>query len=163
VQRQYAGVEGKEWRWAEKGETGISGEQAVFKNITVWPPKPGRAWIQNGIMYRSSDFRLGEATNPKAPTFEQPLYEAVKEAYYPFKAPESTILPPLAMSQADAGQLADLQTTINNFVIQSETNFITGKQDPNDDGTWNSYLNKLKQMKLSTYLDINQKAYEGKS
>ncbi|HVX43930.1 MAG TPA: substrate-binding domain-containing protein [Mycobacteriales bacterium] len=163
VQRQYAGVEGKEWRWAKKGETGISGNQAVYKNITVWPPKPGRAWIQNGIMYRSNDFRLGEATNPKTPTFEQPLYEAVKEAYYPFKVPQSMILPPIAMSQTDAGQLADLQTTINNFVTQSETNFIIGKQDPNDDGAWNSYLNKLKQMKLSSYLDINQKAFEGKS
>jgi hypothetical protein len=73
------------------------------------------------------------------------------------------VLPPLAMSQTDAGQLADLQTTINNYVSQSEVNFIIGKQDPNDDGAWNSYLKKLEQMKLSSYLDINQKAYEGKS
>jgi putative aldouronate transport system substrate-binding protein len=158
--RNYAGVEGTEWRWARKGEKGINGKQALYSDITVWPPKPNRAWIQNAIMYRSDNFRLGQETDAKHPTFEKLLYEDTKSAYYPLREKQENQLPPLAMSADDAGDIADLQVTITNYVLQSMTKFIQGKPDPNSDSAWNNYLSTLKKMNLSKYLDVNQRAYD---
>ncbi len=159
VVRSYQGVQGKNWRWAKQGEKGINGAQAIYNNLTLWPPKPNLAWIQNGIMYRSDGFRLGEAVDPAHPTFEKALYENSKAAYYPYRQKQDLQLPPLSMTSDEAGQIADLQTTINNYVIQMMTKFTQGKPDPNQDGAWNNYLATLNKMGLPKYLQINQKAY----
>jgi len=156
------GVFGSDWRWAKKGETGIDGRQAIWKDITTWPAKPGRSWVNDGLNYRSNNFRLGEAVDPAHPTFEKLLYENTKRAYYPYRQTQDLQLPPLAMTSDQSGQLADLQVTINDYVLSMMTKFILGNSDPNDDKAWNSYLGTLNKMNLSHYLAINQEAYQSR-
>lgn len=160
VIRAYQGVQGTEWRWAKQGEKGINGEQAVYLNLVLWPPKPKRAWIQNSIMYRSSDFRLGEAVDPAHPTFERALYEETKSAYYPYRQPQEKRFPPLTLTSDQAGDVSDLQVTITNYVLQMQTKFIQGTADPNKDSVWKNYLATLNSMNLSKYLSINQQAFD---
>lgn len=162
VMRAYQGIKDKDWRWAKKGETGINGEQAIYNNIVLWPPKPNHAWIQNSIMYRSDGFRLGEAVDPAHPTFEKALYENSKSSYFPYKQNQNLQLPPVTMSSDAAGDFADLQVTIQNYVIQAMTKFIIGSQNPNDEKAWNTYLNTLKSMNLAKYISINQQAYDNR-
>ena len=58
--------------------------------------------------------------------------------------------------------MADLSTTINNYVKQMLTKFTVGSADPNDDKQWKHYLDTLGQMGLDEYLKINQKAYDNR-
>jgi putative aldouronate transport system substrate-binding protein len=158
--RSVFGVLDSDWGWAKKGEVGINGQQAIYTEISNYPPAPGHSWAERGIPYRSSAYRLAETVDTTKPTFEKPLYEGTKTAYYPYREQQDVELPPLILSSDQAGQVADLKTTITNYVEQSMTNFIVGKQDPNDDKAWTSYLSTLKSMDLPTYLSINQKAFE---
>src|SRR5690606_12209780 len=70
ILRSYCGVEPGSWRYAKPGENGINGKQALWTTKGTWPPENGMWWDQNGVDYRSNDFRLGEVADPKAPTFE---------------------------------------------------------------------------------------------
>lgn len=153
------GVLGRDWHWAKQGDVSLNGGQASFVVDSVWPPAH-RWWGQDATAYQSNDFRLSQGVNPKSPTYEKALYEQTKSAYYPYRQPQSMQLPPLYMTTSQTSQVADLATTINNYVTQSMAGFITGKQDPNDDGKWNSYLSTLKKMGLPRYLDIYSKAYQ---
>lgn len=156
--RQYIGAKDEAWEFAKVGDIGIGGQQAVYNYKVLWPPKPGEAWSQAGLSYRSSDYRLGERVDPKNVTFEKPLYEQTHRAYFPYRQPIEAQVPPLKLSNDQAGQIADLKVTIETYVTESLAKFVRGDMDPNDDGVWRKYLQTLDQMNLSTYLGVQQDA-----
>jgi len=160
--RSYAGVLGEDWRWAEKGELGINGKQALWKQIVTWPPKTGRWWAQLGVQYRSNDFRLSEAVDAAKPTFEKPLYEYTKQDYFPYREDQAMQLPPLYMDEDQAAQTGEIATTINNYVSEMLAKFTNGQVDVTNDGEWNKYVSTFDEMGLSTYLQIHQAAYDAK-
>jgi putative aldouronate transport system substrate-binding protein len=164
VCRAYAGVLGEDWRWAEEGEIGINGKQGVWKQLVTWASDAmrGHWWDQAGVMYRSSDFRLGEVVDPATPTFEKPLYEETLNNYFPYAQDQALQLPPLTLTEEQAGMAGEIATTITNHVNASTAQFITGGLDPNDDGAWNDYIGTLDAMGLAQYLEVQQQAYEAK-
>ena len=164
VCRAYAGVLGEDWRWAEEGEIGINGKQGVWKQTVTWASDEmrGRWWDQNGVQYRSSDYRLSEVVDPATPTFEKPLYEETLNSYFPYAQDQALQLPPLTLTEEQAGTAGELATTITNHVNASTAQFITGGLDPNDDGAWSDYVSTLDAMGMSTYLEIQQAAYDAK-
>jgi putative aldouronate transport system substrate-binding protein len=162
--RAYAGILGEDWRWAEEGELGINGKQGVWKQLVTWDSDAmrGHWWDQFAVNYRSSDFRLGEVVDPQHPTFESPLYQETVNNYAPYQQDVSIQLPPMYLTEEQAGLVGEMATTINNFVKQSLAQFTTGELDPNDDGAWESYVGTFEQMGLETYLQAYQDAYDSK-
>lgn len=160
ILRAYIGPEDESWRFAKEGEKGLDGKQAVYNFTKLWPPEKGVAWSQAGLSYRSSDFRLGEAVDPKNVTFEKALYEQSKEAYYPYRQPQEMQVPPLKLSPDQAGQIADLKVTIEDYVSQSMAKFIKGDLDPDKDADWSKYLKTLDEMNLASYLKVQQDAMQ---
>lgn len=112
-------------------------------------------------MYRSNDFRLGQYIDPKAPDFEQALYEA-STVYEPLKEPQEFQLPPLIFDESGAAQKADTAVSISNHVKQGLAKFAVGELDINDDAAWTDYTAKFDQMGLSQYLDLHQQAFESR-
>lgn len=51
-------------------------------------------------------------------------------------------------------------SSLNTYVSESFTAFVTGTKDVNDDATWNAYLADLETNNLSKILEIRQAAYE---
>lgn len=127
-----------------------------------WPPPDGQWWGQLGLGYRSNDYRLGEVADPKNPTFEKPLYEESKQAYYADKIDKSVQLPPLYLDEEQAAQTGELSLTLSNYVKQSLSKFVLGQWNVDDDAAWKNYLSTLERMGTPQYVDINQKAYEAK-
>ncbi|MGW0231061.1 extracellular solute-binding protein [Actinopolymorpha singaporensis] len=162
IMRAYSGDLDKGWRWAKKGEVGINGKQAVWTTLGTWPPPDGQWWGQLGLGYRSNDYRLGEVADPKNPTFEKPLYEESKQAYYADKIDKSVQLPPLYLDEEQAAQTGELSLTLSNYVKQSLSKFVLGQWNVDDDAAWKNYLSTLERMGTPQYVDINQKAYEAK-
>ncbi|GAA5003584.1 extracellular solute-binding protein [Actinopolymorpha pittospori] len=162
ILRAYSGDFDKGWRWAKDGEVGINGKQALWTTLGTWPPPDGQWWNQLGLGYRSSDFRLGEVADPEHPTFEKPLYEQSRSAYFPNKIDKALQVPPLYLDADQAAQSGELSLTIANYVKQSLSKFTLGQLDPNDGGAWKTYVETLDQMGASTLVELNQKAYDAK-
>jgi putative aldouronate transport system substrate-binding protein len=162
--RSVHGVLHEDVRWAQEGEIGINGEQGVWRALVTWASEPmrNRFWNQNGVQYRSSDFRLGEVVDPETPTFEKPLYEETKANYFPHAQDQARQLPPLFLTEEQAGQAGELATTINGQVKLMFAQFILGDADANDDGAWEEYVRTFEQMGLAQYLQIHQEAYDAK-
>lgn len=162
IVNSYDGPQGKEWHWAKEGEHGLMGDQATY-NIGTWGGTKNGNWNQVNIGYRSGDFRLAQAVDPKAPTFEEPLHKQTLKAYHPYRIKKSDQIPPLYMTFDAAGAVADMGTTMNEYVKQSTANFTLGKSDPNDDGDWDDYVETLNQMGIKEYLQIYQQAYDDRA
>ena len=162
IMEAYSGEFGKGWRWAKDGEIGINGKQALWTTLGTWPPEDGTWWGQLGVGYRSNDFRLGEVVDPKNPTFEKPLYEETRKAYYPYRSEKSQQLPPLYMNEEQAAQTGEMAITIGNHVKQSQSKFIMGQLDVDDDAVWDTYVGTIDKMGLEVYLRLHQEAYDAK-
>ncbi|GAA2101948.1 extracellular solute-binding protein [Microlunatus panaciterrae] len=154
----YGGTKDKNWEWAQQGDKGINGKQAVFR-LTKFPAPEGQGWDQYSIMYRSNDFRLGQYIDPKKPDFEKDLYEA-SVGYKPFAEPEDMQVPPLLFDESAAAQKADTAAAIQTHVKQSLAKFSVGELDINDDKAWSDYTKKFDAIGLKAYLDIYQQAYD---
>ncbi|WP_020573789.1 extracellular solute-binding protein [Actinopolymorpha alba] len=162
IMQAYSGEANKGWRWAKQGEVGINGKQAIWTTLGTWPPENGKWWGQLGLGYRSNDYRLGEVVDPKHPTFEKPLYEETKADYHPYRVDKSQQLPPLYMTEDQAAQTGEQSLTIANHVKQSQTKFILGQLDINDNAAWDKYVQTIDQMGLEMYLRLHQDAYDAK-
>jgi putative aldouronate transport system substrate-binding protein len=150
----------QEWAWADKGETGIDGQPAIWKQIKVPVPGPqNNHWSQTGPSMRTNKFRFGQVADPKIPT-EIILYKETKQNYEPYKQEAKTILPPLFFTNEQATEIADLEKTINDHVKEMIARFVTG--DTNIDKDWDAYLKNLDNMNLKHYLEIYQAAYDAK-
>jgi putative aldouronate transport system substrate-binding protein len=164
VLRSTSGVLGQHWRWAKKGETGLTGKQAVWSALVDYGEAKlnGQTWNLKSVQYRSTDFRLAQASDPANPTFEKPLHDYTDRDYFAYKQDKELQLPPLSLSEDQAAQTGEMSTTINNHVDQMTAKFTLGDVDINDDNQWNTYLSTLDRMGLKNYLAIHQDAYEKK-
>lgn len=156
----YGGVEGENWEWPPADGKGINDKSALFKLIE-FPAPEGTGWDQYSVMYRSSDFRLGQYIDPANPDFERDLYQA-SVVYEPFAQPKDQQVPPLLFDEATTAQKTDTETSLVSFVKQSMAQFSTGEKDINDDDAWNDYVSQLDAMGLPAYLEIVQSAYDNR-
>lgn len=156
---EYAGSAPTYWRYADKGQVGINGKQALYGYDKVWPAPAGESWSQYAVMYRSDDFRLGQQDNAKNPTFQAGLYQAGK-VYEPFAQPKEQQLPPVIIPAESAAQVADTATAVANQVTVNLAKFALGQLDPDSETDWKAYLDGFTAMRLDDYLAVYQKAYE---
>ncbi|MCZ8515245.1 ABC transporter substrate-binding protein [Paenibacillus filicis] len=157
--RSVQGRIGNEIRWAEKGEIGINGKPAIWKQLVGWGQVQNVHWSQTGPSYRTSDLRLGEAASPDQP-LEPTLYKETKEKMEPYKVSVDKVLPPLFFTADQASELADLDKVINDHVKEMIARFVTGDADL--DKGWDAYVKNLDNMNLKRYLEIYQTAYDAK-
>jgi putative aldouronate transport system substrate-binding protein len=159
--RNRNGVLGEDWRWAEEGELGIDGKQALWKLLSGYVGPNDRTWGGVGPSYISSFMGNGSVVDPNtsATDIDYLLYEAAKP-YEPYKQPEEMVLPPLTFNDDQASAIADPETTITQYVNQMLTAFVRG--DTDIDAGWDEYLATLDQMGLASYLQVYQDAYDAK-
>ena len=154
------GYGGPKFEWAKKGDLGINGKQAVYGFSATWNTEKNISWSQDNTMYRSQDFRLAERVNPADLTFEKPLYQQTVDNYFPYKQPQEMQFPPVTLDQDQAAQESELKTNLKTEVNQSFARFVTGQLDPNDDGAWNDFKDRVGKIGVKPYLDLQQAAYE---
>jgi len=163
--RKYYGRPDQEWRYAEPGEIGINGKQAIWASLA----KSGgeidiptdKSWAHIAPHYRSAEFREGQVvTGDPSKHTESVLYRVTLEKYFPYAADVNMTLPPLIFTEEQSAELADLDKTIKDYVYEMFARFITGDADL--DAEWDSYVNQLERMNLKRWLEINQEAYDSK-
>jgi putative aldouronate transport system substrate-binding protein len=166
--RANAGREGKEWTKAGTGDLNYDGKQALYKVLKVDSTKPENQNISYG-----QEFPLDASmayqdewtypTNPYDPSVDAMtgrmvvFYKAAK-TYEKDSPGLNAVLPDLYYAQSDVDEIGRLKTTINDYVNEQITAFITGKSDI--DANWNNYTSQLNSMGLQNYISLIQKAYD---
>ena len=154
------GREGIEWVWAEPGELGINGLQAIWKplvgrgeiNSTSW-------WNQAGPTVQSAAFRLGQMS--KGPEdLETVLFHQTKNKMEPYKVDISMIVPPLTYDEDVTVEHVELGTTLGTYVQEMIARFIVG--DADIETGWDDYLAELDKIGLSRYIELMQEAYDNR-
>ena len=159
--RSRIGREGHEWRWCEPGETALDGEtQCVWTKLTAIGEAQNYFWGQGAWLQQFIHSEQGACKGEKLYDvcgLEHRLFLASKQ-YEPYKP--DAVVAPLWVGAEDIGEMAHLQTDINDYVNESMALFITGRLDLDKD--WDSYLAELESIGLQRYLEINQAAYDAK-
>lgn len=156
------GTNGNEdnWSYADEGEPGINGEQAVWKR-KQWPAPPGTSWDVYSLLYNANDFRLGQYSDPANPDLERALFEAT-EPYEQFQPPQDFQLPPLIFDASQASTRADIAATLESYVRENMAKFAVAELDINDDSAWEEYTAAFEAIGLSTYIDLHQQALDAR-
>ena len=154
------GREGIEWVWAEPGEIGINGRQAVWKALVEYGGG-GRSswWDQRGPQSRSRDFRLGQVRG-EGISLEVILYEETRDKMEPYQVNTDMIVPPLPFAEDAAAEIIDLESSLSNYVTEMIARFTIGDADIETE--WNDYLAELDRIGLPRYIELVQEAYDNR-
>ncbi len=127
----------------------ISNQWLEITNVTWRSANPRYATLE-----MTNAVTNGQVTfDPEDPT----QLNAKSQAYYYDKHPEK-VLPLLHYTVSETDRIQQAVTNIPDYVNQSLARFITG--DLSIDNDWQTYLNNLENMGLSTWLATAQAAYD---
>jgi putative aldouronate transport system substrate-binding protein len=154
----YYGPKGVGWDWAQPGDVGINGKPALYRVLKIWGNVQNDQWSQTNPSFRSSDWRLGQATDNQW-EFETYLYRetAKLEAYA--QDPAMSV-PPLYFNQEQAQESGQLEASLSKYVNEMLARFVSGEDDI--ETGWDTYLQTLDQIGLPRFLEIQQAAYDAK-
>jgi putative aldouronate transport system substrate-binding protein len=160
--RQYRGVLGEDWRWAEEGELDLEGRQAIWKLLVVHADPTNTSWQGTAPMYVSEYLFSAIAVDPNTASLnvEAILHHETKTKYEPYKQPAEMVLPPLTFTEEQATAIADPEATIAQYVNQMFAQFV--RREADIDTEWEQYLATLDGMGLAAYLQVYQEAYDVK-
>ena len=160
--RSIHGVKGRDWDWANEGDLGINGEQAIWRSITdiANVPLQNAHWSQLGPSFRSNAYRLGQYVPAEiADTdIEVILFNQTNENYLPYKQPDEMTLPPLYFSEDQAQFVAEVTPTIEALVDETFARGATGQIDI--EAEWENYLASLQAMGLEQFVQAHQEVYD---
>lgn len=153
--RSVSGVPGRDWRWANEGELGINGEQALWATIPQ-PPATGPrsvAWVQTGPSFRSADFQFREVLLDEGLRATNLDY-ITEQTLGPYRQPAAWVLPPMFFDEEQAQLVAEAEVTIVPFVKETFARLISGGANVDDE--WEGYLAQLQSMGLDQYIGTYQ-------
>lgn len=147
------------WRWAEEGELGIDGQQAIWATIPgeLATEPASAAWSQTGPSFRSGRIRAGEMLadpNLRATNLDVITEEVLAQ----YRQPAEWWLPPMFFDEAQAALVTETETALIPFVQETLQRWITGEASVDDD--WERYLMQLDTMGIGPYLEAHQSAYD---
>jgi putative aldouronate transport system substrate-binding protein len=158
-----SGMKGIDWRDPKPGEVALGKD--VKPLIAAIPAVEGEAphnaaWAGMGHFYQPAEYRdsfvqgtdLYDSAN-----YERRLWNAT-ELYKGHEPKELFPAWAIWIDPASSDEATLLATNIKSYIEQNELQFITGNKDLNKD--WDSYVKGLENLKLSRYLEIQQKAYD---
>jgi hypothetical protein len=85
------------------------------------------------------------------------MWYLTAQQHQKYAKPESMFIPPLAVGEADAARLSDINAVLNPYKDQVFAEFITGVRDASNNTAWNAYLAELDRLNSKEILTIKQK------
>ena len=158
------GVEGRDWEWAEddtpagKGIKTLNNFGAGTHRVT-WGTNVGLL-----IRYNPQDTIFHSVRDPEA-AWKNAMNDKALEHGKAYRAvaaennPEE-VVGKLLYTTEEAAAIGNINTEVLIYVKESRAKFATGVLDPNSDADWNTYLTNLQDMKLQTWLDCAQSAWD---
>ena len=101
---------------------------------------------------------LGEVRREDAAGLEVVLLEETRVAYEPYARAIEDLIPPLALTRAQAAEVTELRLAITDFVAQMTAEFVLGRQDI--DAGWDNFVATVESMGVNRLVEIYQSAYD---
>jgi putative aldouronate transport system substrate-binding protein len=177
----YIGPRGKAWDYPDIGGKGRDGEPAQYKLLINYNSQiPNTSWYERNPRIKNEKWFLSEqvpdedlelarkwfATGDeslgeqavKRPTYNE-IYNSMVTAIpaIPYAMPTEYFIPPIALGDTDSARLADINATLDTYLDQAMTEFITGRRNINDNNAWNAYLAELDRLGSKEKAAILQK------
>lgn len=165
AQAEY-GKEGEQWLRPVEGDLPLDPNYPALYNQLPTDPNAtptNASWSAMGQYFSDKAWRGGQVqpTEIYEPAgYERRLFEAT--LLYEDKYPKDQLFPywNIWTDPATADELAQLQTNLQNYVTQSNAEFVTGQRDINDDAAWAAYLADIESFGLARYLELYQAGYD---
>ncbi|REE86472.1 putative aldouronate transport system substrate-binding protein [Paenibacillus taihuensis] len=162
---EYGQKEGIGWKKADAGELNISGQPAKYSFSNLQPVDPNAvrndSWSLLGPKDLSKEFRdlFATAQDPLTGAgYEKRLADATA-TYAPF-APKESYPSGTYVKPEDTDTIAQLATSIKDYVNTNMAQFIIGDKDIEKD--WDGYVKGFDGLNLAQYIQIYQSAIEKK-
>ena len=133
---------------------------AVYNDAAFFPGKEAtnHSWKQNGPILLSDSLSLGryiprETSTRREDNRTKAINMYTREAYVP-----KEVVTKLIYSEDEMLVISDIQTTLNNYVLEMTSNFLAGNRYI--DASWNAYIAELNTIGLPRLLSTLQKAYD---
>ena len=154
------GPEGVGWAKPAPGEVALDKDTKPLYKPIQNPPK-NINWGALAQYHNVLAFRNAQVTPLDIYTgagYERRLFQATKE--YDQHGDRAQVFPQAVVwpDPSLSGELATLQTNLNNYVSQNQLAFITGSK--NIDSDWDAYVKGLDSTGMPRFLEINQQAYD---
>ncbi|MDX6284393.1 MAG: putative aldouronate transport system substrate-binding protein [Kribbellaceae bacterium] len=154
------GPEGVGWSKPAPGEVALDKDTKPLYKPIQNPPK-NINWGALAQYHNVLAFRNAQVTPLDIYTgagYERRLFQATKE--YDQHGDRAQVFPQAVVwpDPSLSGELATLQTNLNNYVSQNQLAFITGSK--NIDSSWDAYVKGLDSTGMPRFLEINQQAYD---
>jgi putative aldouronate transport system substrate-binding protein len=154
------GPEGVGWNKPAAGEVALDKDTKPLYKPVQNPPK-NISWGALAQYHNVLAFRNAQVTPLDIYTgagYERRLFQATKE--YDQHGDRAQVFPQAVVwpDPSLSGELATLQTNLNNYVSQNQLAFITGSK--NIDSGWDAYVKGLDSTGMPRFLEINQQAYD---
>lgn len=152
------GVKGVDYVDANEGDLNYVGEQAQITRIHSSTEAGNNAWAQLGPWYMPSGYVLRFTA---VPDIEQVLYMETMKNYTQYSAAVESLVPPMAMTEAQSRAIIDVEVPMEQYVGQTTAEFIMGAKDI--DATWDEYLKNVNTFGLENYLAAYQEIYDAQT
>ena len=151
------GVEGKDWEWVDS-KSFFGGDKSISRLV----PDIEALW-NSGSFPRAdkAEIRYATTMDPEK-IYTDNTYALVHAAqtYEPYYVNHHIPDVVWCTDEDVKTKVANYSTTINDYVKSTDTQFIMGQLDINDDEAWNAYLKGLNDRGLEDYLE-NLAVYYG--
>lgn len=165
---QRYGEEGVDWDWASEGSVSVMGTEAEIRLYQdTWGTTGNQNWrnVEATILFNAEN--EGNESVPEEETeinlHKYKLFNDMLASYYEQAAnynPDDSLICPLLIWTDELKDELTTRSSVNNYIIQSRTEFIMGTKDPYDDATWNAYLAEIKARGGDDLLYYSQYIYE---
>jgi putative aldouronate transport system substrate-binding protein len=154
--RSVHGEPGVDWDKAVAGEIGVNGKPAKWKKLMPFGVIQNKHWYQSTTTLQDLELRGSLFADPDKDA-EKTLWDETSKNYDKYRAKPEDMVPPIFFTEKQASELADLEKTVNDYVEQMSSRFITG--NANIGAQWDVYVKTLDNMNLKRVLQIYNEAY----
>jgi putative aldouronate transport system substrate-binding protein len=115
------------------------------------------SWRGKGAHVRDYAVANGRAVNKATVVPRSVLLGKVDAMYQNGGWAPKEVIPKLLYTEEEMNSIRDIQTSLNNYVLEMTSAFLAGNRDI--DSTWNAYLAELNNIGLAKFISVNQGVY----
>ncbi|MFI3206380.1 MAG: hypothetical protein R3Y33_03945, partial [Clostridia bacterium] len=155
------GQQGEWWDYAEEGDIGLDGEQAIYTNIKLSNAQDtgdtNYAWCQIGHSYSYPGWHTGQTVTGDPESDMESIIYASAVTYEPYTPDMDMIMPPVIFSEDDSATVVAYNTTLSEAV---DSYFVNAIVNGYSDEGWEAFQETLINCGVEEFQALYQAGYE---
>jgi putative aldouronate transport system substrate-binding protein len=131
----------------------------IYDDIRFWGGTgvANASWRQKGPYVRNYAVANGRGVLKNSITVRNTIQSETDAMYQNGGWAPKQVIPKLLYTADELNSIKDIQTSLNNYVLEMTSAFLAGNRDI--DSSWNAYVAELNNIGLAKFISVNQAAY----